>query len=265
MLERVRHGLTYANVMSTIAVVVAVGGGAAYAANTVFSEDIVNGEVKSVDIATGAVGTGDIADDAVNSHKILPGSVQTSDIGTGQVQSIDVFDNGLTGADINEPSLAGVDAATVDGRNAIGLPSSKQGDANEDSFATAECSSGCFHLIGNPSGAADFLDGIFKVESCADGGLMLNYQNQSSGTQLIRQVRHDQTGSFVTTSTFAPGVEGNAFFTSADQLRRLEAVVLGPGVGQARYDIYTEHRDEPNPEFSDVCSGTAYVSTIFND
>ena len=51
MLEGLRGRLSYANVMSTIAVLFAVGGGAAYAANTVFSSDIVNGEVKTQDIA----------------------------------------------------------------------------------------------------------------------------------------------------------------------------------------------------------------------
>ena len=47
-----RRRLTYANLVSTVALVAALGTGTAYAANTVFSTDIVNGEVKAVDIAT---------------------------------------------------------------------------------------------------------------------------------------------------------------------------------------------------------------------
>ena len=47
-----RKHLSYANVMATLAFLIAVAGGTAYAANTVFSTDIVNGEVKSVDIIT---------------------------------------------------------------------------------------------------------------------------------------------------------------------------------------------------------------------
>ena len=74
-MRRLRPRLTYANVMVTLLAFVVLGGGAAYAANTVFSADIVNGEVKSVDI------------------------------GTGQVRSADVQTEGLTGADINEASL----------------------------------------------------------------------------------------------------------------------------------------------------------------
>ena len=54
-MRRIAARLTYANVVATIALVIAVGGGAAYAANTVFSTDIVDGEVKTADIATNAV------------------------------------------------------------------------------------------------------------------------------------------------------------------------------------------------------------------
>ena len=52
MRQRLRSHLTYANVMATIAVFVAVGGGSAFALaghNTVFSDDIVNGQVKLAD------------------------------------------------------------------------------------------------------------------------------------------------------------------------------------------------------------------------
>ncbi len=60
MVRRLRSGITYANVMATIAVFLALGGGA-YAAfklpkNSVRSKNIVNGEVKTVDLGAGAVG-----------------------------------------------------------------------------------------------------------------------------------------------------------------------------------------------------------------
>ena len=65
-----RQRLTYANVMSTLALVIALGTGSAYAANTVFSEDIVNGEVKGVDIGTNAVTSGKVAKDALTGADI---------------------------------------------------------------------------------------------------------------------------------------------------------------------------------------------------
>jgi hypothetical protein len=85
-MQGLRHHLTYANVMSTLAVFLVVGGGVVYAANTVFSSDIVDGEVKTPDLAAQSVIANKLAPDAVNSGKVL--------------------DNSLKGADIDEASLA---------------------------------------------------------------------------------------------------------------------------------------------------------------
>ena len=57
MATRLRRSLTFANVCSFIALTVALSTGGAYAANTVFSTDIVDGEVKSADIGGNQVTT----------------------------------------------------------------------------------------------------------------------------------------------------------------------------------------------------------------
>ena len=64
-----------------LALFLVIAGGTAYAANTIGSTDIINGQVKS------------------------------ADIGTGQVQSIDVNDESLSGADIADQS--GVDTCVL--------------------------------------------------------------------------------------------------------------------------------------------------------
>ena len=84
-MRRIRSRLTYANVMSTLAVVLVVAGGTAYAANTVFSADIVDGEVKTADIGNNQVRSADVRDDSASG-------------------------GGLTGADIANQS--GVDNCT---------------------------------------------------------------------------------------------------------------------------------------------------------
>jgi hypothetical protein len=86
-----RRHLSYANVIATLAFAIAVAGGTAYAANTVFSSDIVNGEVQALDIATGAVRSAEVLDQAL----------------TGA----DVAQNSLKGADIDEATLNIGDAA----------------------------------------------------------------------------------------------------------------------------------------------------------
>jgi hypothetical protein len=74
-LTRIRSRLTYANVMATLAFLIAVAGGTAYAANTVFSTDIVNGEVKTPDLATNAVTSGKIANGQVKRGDLDPAAI----------------------------------------------------------------------------------------------------------------------------------------------------------------------------------------------
>jgi hypothetical protein len=114
MLAGFRKRLTFANVCSFLALLIALGTGSAYAANTIFSKDIVNGEVKKADIATravtsakvrdGGVQTIDIADDAISGGKIMDGAVSGAGLADNAVTGVKVAGNSLTTAD-----LAGAD------------------------------------------------------------------------------------------------------------------------------------------------------------
>ena len=79
------------NVVGLLALFVALGG-TAYAANTVCSTDIVDGEVKSVDIGNNEIGSADVKDNSLNTfdvHSFL---------------GVDVVDGTLTGADMADAS-----------------------------------------------------------------------------------------------------------------------------------------------------------------
>jgi hypothetical protein len=103
MLQALRSKLTYANVMATIAVFIALGAGA-YAAGigrddvksrhikdgAVKSQDLRDGEVKSADVGDGEIGSADIGNDQVGSGDIGEGQVGTSEIANGQVGRTDV-------------------------------------------------------------------------------------------------------------------------------------------------------------------------------
>lgn len=81
-----RPRLSYANVVATLALVIAVGGGSAYAAGQITAQDIAPGAVttpkikqravKSGRIAVGAVRGNQVADHALGSTQIAPGSVK---------------------------------------------------------------------------------------------------------------------------------------------------------------------------------------------
>ena len=110
MLTSIRTGLfrrlTYANVASTLALVIALGGGTAYAANTVFSTDIVDGQVKTVDLGKGAVTTPKLRAGAVTSTEVLDGTLSSTDLADNTVSSFDVSDGTLMSADIASQAIA---------------------------------------------------------------------------------------------------------------------------------------------------------------
>ena len=88
------------NAVGFIALIVACSG-TAYAANTIGSSDIIDGEVKSVDIGSQQVKSIDIGD----------GQVATADLGDATVNGNKVYPNSLGGAHINENSLGPVPTA----------------------------------------------------------------------------------------------------------------------------------------------------------
>lgn len=88
-MTRLRKHLTYANVMATIAVFFAVGGGAAYATHLVVrSNDIVDNAVRSVD---------------VRNDNLTGGGLNAADLRASSVGPSEA--DGLTGLDIADETL----------------------------------------------------------------------------------------------------------------------------------------------------------------
>lgn len=77
--------LTYANVVSTLALFLVLGGGAAYAANTIHSGDIATGAVRTSDVFKRAITTGKLAVGAVRSNQIADGAVGSQQLGSAAV------------------------------------------------------------------------------------------------------------------------------------------------------------------------------------
>ncbi len=106
MLSKLKARMTYANVASTTALVIAIGGsGAAVAAtvlpaNSVGSRQLVNNSVKSVDLRDGGVTGADLAPGAISQ----PGAFGTGDLGVVRAYawnsspgaSADLTSNGYT-------------------------------------------------------------------------------------------------------------------------------------------------------------------------
>lgn len=78
-----RPRLTYANVVATLALVLALGGGTVYAA-----VKLGKNEVKSKNIAKGAVKGSDLSKNAVTSPKVKNGSIEAGDLAAGVIPQI---------------------------------------------------------------------------------------------------------------------------------------------------------------------------------
>jgi len=133
-MSRIRVHLTYANVVATIALFLVLGGGTAVAldgSNTVFTDDIVDGEVKSEDIGGAEVQTGDLGPDAVTTGKISNGDVRSVDVLDNNLNGGDIADASVTGADVDESSLAQVPSAALGG---IGRSGTGNCDPGTDFF-----------------------------------------------------------------------------------------------------------------------------------
>ena len=86
-----------------LALLLALTAGTAYAANTVFSTDIVDGEVKTPDIASNAVATGkignnqvfpaDVRDDTLPDGGLAAADLAENAVGTSELQGARIFDS----------------------------------------------------------------------------------------------------------------------------------------------------------------------------
>jgi hypothetical protein len=108
MRQKLRSRLTFANVVSVIALFFALGGAATIAATSVCtgglpcvnSDDIINGEVKNPDIGGSAVGTGKVLDNSLQGIDIQDATLTGADIGNNTLTSANLADGAVTPAKV---------------------------------------------------------------------------------------------------------------------------------------------------------------------
>lgn len=93
MLNRIRRRLSYANVVASMALFVALGG-VGYAAttaakNSVVSSSIKNGQVKSVDVANNAITSSKIKNGGVGNRDLAPGAVSSAKLSASLKTDLD--------------------------------------------------------------------------------------------------------------------------------------------------------------------------------
>jgi hypothetical protein len=155
MFRRFGRSTTFANVCSLLALTIAIGTGGAYAANTVFSTDIVDGEVKNADIAG----------NSITSNRIYPGSVTNTDIGADAVDGSKVFDASISAADLG---FASVDSGEI----ATDAVNGSEVAANAiDSDEILDNSITLFDLANNSVGSPEISTGAVQSAELADNAI----------------------------------------------------------------------------------------------
>ncbi len=106
-MKRVRKHLTYANVMSSIAVFLMLGGATALAATKVGPNEIKANSIKTGKIVKEAVTAGKLKNGAVTESKIADGSVTTNKIADNAVTTNKIADNAVTTNKIANDAVTG--------------------------------------------------------------------------------------------------------------------------------------------------------------
>lgn len=163
-MKQIRKRLTYANVMSSIAVFVVLGGGA------IAATQLPKNSVGAKQLKKNAVKTSKIAKSAVNGAKIADGSVTGAELGAGAVTNDKIADNAVTGAKVDEATLGEVPSA----KNAGFLGGSPASEYAKSQLPTSTLATliGGWKTEGGRAPASFYKDpfGIVHLEGVVEGG-----------------------------------------------------------------------------------------------
>lgn len=106
-----RKRLTYANVMSSIAVFLVLGGATAFAAKKIGSNEIKGNSITTGKLKKEAVTTSKIKNGAASTNKIANDAVTSAKIADNAVTTTKIADDAVTGNKVKESSLSEVPSA----------------------------------------------------------------------------------------------------------------------------------------------------------
>jgi hypothetical protein len=158
-LKQIRKRLTYANVMSSLAVFLVLGGATAFAATKIGANEIKANSIK----------TGKIVKEAVTAGKIKNGAVTTSKIGALAVTTDKIATDAVTGDKVKESTLGEVPKAAL-AANAERLGGLSAGGFERTvRWAVVSANAGGATVVrGNATGAGRISPGNFFVSFPAD-------------------------------------------------------------------------------------------------
>jgi hypothetical protein len=228
-----------ANLVALVALFVALSG-SAYAADTVFSTDIVDGQVQSVDVQDNGLTGTDIQ--SLTGADVTDNSLTGSDI------------SGLTGADVTDNTLTGADVSGLTGSDISGLTGA---DVNDNSLTGSDIDEKSLS-VANMGCQNGTVKGSARVKGTA--GIPSSYVNESAYIDLSNscsggriEVRRASTGVYfvrfvdnpASLAVGVPNQDGASTTTSGDSDNTLTIgkISSGTDAGAFRVDV----NDLPGP------------------
>jgi hypothetical protein len=160
------------NVVGYIALFLVLTGGTAQAlngSNTVFSDDIVNRQVKTEDLNLQAVTTNRLALNSVRTGRVADGTITGSDIADKSLTRSEIADDTLTGGQILEPTLSQVPAAA----HADNAASIADGSVTTSSFGAITRRPASIMIAGGVGENGSYVTGTTAAD-CQPGEMAIN-------------------------------------------------------------------------------------------
>jgi hypothetical protein len=135
-LKQIRKRLTYANVMSSIAVFLILGGATAFAAKKIGPNQLKANSVKTGKIVKEAVTTSKLKNESVTTNKLDKDAVTSDKIADNAVTTAKIANDAVTGAKVNESTLSGVV------QNVTYVGTATGGGSEDERNLTVDCGAG---------------------------------------------------------------------------------------------------------------------------
>ena len=215
-----RSKLTYGNVVATLALVLAVGGGTVYAA-----KQLGKNSVDSKNISRGAVRASDLGKNSVASPKIKDGTINAGDIAAGVIPQIPQIEADVTATATAGPR-SGINANTTTPLALSGDTSFTPG-AGEVAAIAAE---GRFTIA--TTNVANFCNPSVSLSLNGEPTrVFVDPADGETSTTLTTSLGRDADGPFGlidpdTPMTVTAQINGDADCTADSQLDRLEVRIL---------------------------------------
>lgn len=212
-----RSRLTYSNVVATLALVLALGGGTVYAASKIGKDTVTSKSIKK-----GAVKSSDLAKNAVSGKKVKDGSLEAGDLAAGVIPQLKANVIGSSSAG----PVTGLTTATF-----VPLPlSGTTSFTPEQGDVTAIAAQARFS-IATTNAANECSPAVRLLVDGKPSSVFVGPEDGENSTTLVKSDGRDAYGPYGlldpgTPETITALIRGDTDCTPATQLDRLEVRIV---------------------------------------